>query len=108
LDPIAARVREARTNAGISQEELGRRLGLTRAGYGHYESGRQPFTVDHLFQLSRILNRSVEYFLGLDTGRSAEEDQVVTLYKRLAAAGLGGYVVSVLEAAVKGLIKSEE
>lgn len=37
LATIPLRVKEARKAAGLSQEDLGQKLGLVRSGYGHYE-----------------------------------------------------------------------
>lgn len=78
---MALRIREAREAAGLSQTDMGKKLGLTKAGYGHYERGRQPFTVDMIFQISRILGRPVEYFLGLDTGLTEDEGQLLAIYR---------------------------
>lgn len=80
---IVQRVRNAREDAGLSQGELAEHLGLTRAGYGHYERGRNVYTVEQLFQLSRVLGRSVEWFLGLDTDLADDEDQLLTAYRTI-------------------------
>lgn len=82
---IAKRVREARVNAGLSQEEVAGKLGLTDGGYGHYERGRQSFTLEMIFKLTEILCQSVEYFLGLDTGLTADEDRILALYREARA-----------------------
>ena len=68
---IGLRVQAARKEAGLSQEDLGRRLGLSKGGYGQYERGLHPFTADQLFQLATILGRSVPSLLGLDNGLGA-------------------------------------
>lgn len=101
---IPLRVREARKEAGLSQEELGARLGLARSGYGHYESGRQPFTIELLLHLSRILSRPVEYFLGLDTGLTGREERVLTLFRLAEGAGYGDVVIGALHAMVAQLL----
>ena len=44
--------------SGLTQEAVADALGLSAVGYGHYERARQPFTVEQLFQLSRILGHS--------------------------------------------------
>jgi transcriptional regulator with XRE-family HTH domain len=80
---IARRVKEARLAAGLSQEELGKKVGLTKVGYGEYERGRRLFDTEQLFHLSRILGRPVEYFLGLDTGLSEEEGQLLASYRAI-------------------------
>ena len=68
------------------QSEMAVLLGLSTAGYGHYDRGRQPFTVDQLFTLSRILGRSVGWLLGLETELSEDEDQLLTVYRSAPAA----------------------
>ena len=80
---ISERVSKARKALGLSQEEVGERLGLTRAGYGHYESSRQPFTVEQLFQLARILEKPITYFLGIEVGLGEQEAELVHVFREL-------------------------
>jgi len=82
---IIRRVKQARGIAGLSQNELGNHLGLSKAGYGHYERGRQPFSIEQLFKLSRILGRSVEHFLGLDNGLTEDEDALLATYRSIGS-----------------------
>lgn len=80
---IARQVRRARKESGLSQEAVGEALGLSVTGYGHYERARQPFSVDQLFQLSRVLGKPVEWFLGLDTGLTDDEAELLHLYQQI-------------------------
>lgn len=80
---ITRRVIAARETAGLKQADLADRLGLSKQAYNPYEKNITPFTVQQLFQLSHILNRSVEYFLGLDTGLRPDEDQLLTIYRHM-------------------------
>ena len=73
LDLALRRVREARKAAGLTQEEMGDKLGMSRGGYGLLETGSRTITLEDLFNLSRILGWPVEYFLGLDTGLTEDE-----------------------------------
>lgn len=84
---ITRRVRQARIDRGLTLKMVGEQLGLSEVGYGHYERGARPFGVEHLFRLSRVLGRSVEHFLGLDTGLTEEEDELLTLYQQSTEAG---------------------
>lgn len=84
---IGLRVQAARKEMGLSQESVGRRLGLTKGGYGQYERGLHPFTAEQMYQLSAILEHSVPYFLGLDNGLSPAEDRVLSLYGQAKRAG---------------------
>jgi transcriptional regulator with XRE-family HTH domain len=97
---IGLRVQAARKAAGLSQEDLGRRLGLSKGGYGQYERGLHPFTAEQLFQLAAILDRSVSYFLGLETGLSPEEDRLLLLYRRARTMGLADLFLRMAEAIV--------
>ena len=70
---IAAR----RKQAGLSQEELAKRLGLTRQAISRWESGAALPTVDNLVELARVLEVSVDELLQLtreekQAGLSAE------------------------------------
>jgi transcriptional regulator with XRE-family HTH domain len=82
---IASRVRAAREGLEpkLSQEELGAKLGLSKAGYGHYERGTQTFSVWHLYQLARVLGRPIEYFLGLPIESRPDEQTLLRAYRRL-------------------------
>lgn len=78
---IARRVKRERQRQGLSQSDMAKALGLSQAGYGHYDRARQPFTVDQLFQLSRILSCSAESLLGLDAELTEDELQLLTNFR---------------------------
>lgn len=80
---IAKRVKAAREKTPWTHETLAPELGLSKAGYGHYERAYQPFAVTQLFTLSRLLGKPVEYFLGLDTGLTDQEGELLTVYRNL-------------------------
>lgn len=56
-------VRAARRQAGLTQDALAERLGLTRTSITNIESGRQRFQVHVLFMLAEALNVSPNAFL---------------------------------------------
>jgi transcriptional regulator with XRE-family HTH domain len=84
-DELRKRVIRAREDAGMDRSEVAKGLSLEYQSYSHYERGRFPFSIEHVFQLARILGRPVEYFLGLDTGLSADEGELLARYR-----GVGG------------------
>lgn len=53
------RVRSARIDAGISQELLARRVGLTRSSIANLEAGRQRVALHLFVSISDALNRDV-------------------------------------------------
>jgi transcriptional regulator with XRE-family HTH domain len=100
---IARRIKEARQAKGLSQEALGERMGLTKVGYGEYERGRRLFDTEQLFQLARVLNRPVEWFLGLDTDLTEDEQQMLVMYRHARTAGVGDMVLGILDSMTASL-----
>lgn len=77
IGEIGKGIAERRKQAGLSQEELARRLGLTRQAISRWESGAALPTVDNLVELARVLEVSVDELLQLtreekQAGLSAE------------------------------------
>lgn len=64
-------------------KDVSEALGLSEVGYGHYERGIRAFTVEQLFQLSRVLGKPVTFFLGLDTGLDPEAEDLLFHYRRI-------------------------
>lgn len=95
---ILTRVKDARKEAGLSQEDVAKRLGKVRSAYSHYESGRLAFSLDMIFQLSQILGRSPEWLLALDTTLSDDESTALMLYREAAARGAAALAIKVLQA----------
>lgn len=58
------RLRQLREAYGITQEELGEKLNLTKANISKYESGRLEPNLDTLSFLAHLFGVSVDYLLG--------------------------------------------
>ncbi|MBO0953122.1 helix-turn-helix transcriptional regulator [Fibrella forsythiae] len=61
---VANLIREARKAKGLTQEELGERLGVTKAAINSYETGKQNLTVVTLQKLSIALGESLQISIG--------------------------------------------
>jgi len=59
---VGARVRLRRTLVGMSQEQLGGKLGLTFQQVQKYEKGTNRISASRLWEISRILEVPVEFF----------------------------------------------
>ncbi len=59
---VGARVRQRRVLLGMNQTKLGDALGLTFQQVQKYESGRDRISASRLFDLSRVLDVSIEHF----------------------------------------------
>lgn len=61
---IGIKLREARIQAGYSQQALGKELGLTHGAIGSYERGRLSMTIQLLLQYCEILKKPLSFFIG--------------------------------------------
>ena len=62
-DEIGRKIQQARDEAGLSQEELASRLGLTQAALSNYELGKRQLNLTTLEKLARALERPLSYFI---------------------------------------------
>ncbi len=59
---VGGRVKTCRTLIGMSQEELGKHVGLTFQQIQKYENGMNRITASRLWQFSLILGRPISWF----------------------------------------------
>ena len=64
-DIFAKRVFELRKARGISQEKLGKAVGLSHKAISTIESGARSTTIEKLIALARYFEVSTDYLLGL-------------------------------------------
>jgi transcriptional regulator with XRE-family HTH domain len=62
-EQIGRRIRQARESAGLTQEEMGRRLGVSGVAVGHYERAARAVGIADLERISEILHRPMAWFL---------------------------------------------
>lgn len=62
---FGARLQKARKDKNISQEELAKQLGIARSSVANYETDRNFPTADILDKISKILDCSTDYLLGI-------------------------------------------
>jgi transcriptional regulator with XRE-family HTH domain len=61
---LAYRLRLARDMRGLTQPQLGERIGMAPAQVSHYERGTRP-TVDNLRKLAVALDVTTDWLVGL-------------------------------------------
>lgn len=71
---MGQRIKTLRKNAGMTQQELGQKLNVTKVSVCCYEKGTRIPSLDTLVDLSNVFNVSLDYFVGNDTFVVAEED----------------------------------
>lgn len=62
--PLAARIREARTAAGISQEEAARRIGVVHRTYTRWERGETLGFIGHIGAIAQALETTTDELMG--------------------------------------------
>jgi transcriptional regulator with XRE-family HTH domain len=95
---VTERVIQAREAAGLSKTDLAAKLGLSKQGYQAYERYQVHFTVAQIFTIARIVGRPVEYFLGLDTGLTPDEERALSYYRAAREEGRGEITLRTLAA----------
>ena len=61
---IGTRIKELRVEAGLSQRELGEKLGFCNQSVSFWESGRREPSLDIVLQLAEFFGTSPNYLLG--------------------------------------------
>ncbi len=61
---LAAKLRQARQDAGMTQAEVGQALGISAEGYGNFERAARCIGVDQLRRAAELFAKPVAYFFG--------------------------------------------
>ncbi|MCT4663361.1 MAG: helix-turn-helix domain-containing protein [Tissierellales bacterium] len=74
------RIRPLRQEFGMTQEELGKKIGQTKSNISKYETGSLEPSIQTLNLLADIFNVSVDYLLGRSDERKPDESdyEIVT------------------------------
>ena len=75
---FGARIKARREHLRLSQQQIADQLGLGRATYAHYETGRSEITALDLERLAQVLTVPISYFFGDDGQDLFREDEVVS------------------------------
>lgn len=62
---LAERIKKRRKEKKLTQEYMAKKLGITRQGYGHYETGRNEPDNQTLLKIAEILDCTIDYLYGL-------------------------------------------
>lgn len=90
---VGGQLRLRRAQAGMTQTELGAKVGLSFQAVQKYETGENRISASRLYQLARILDVPLAYFFdGLDeTGHAQEGTDTSDLTRKEASMVLGAY-----------------
>ncbi len=85
---ISETIHALRENAGYSQAELARKLGVTRSSINAWESGLSAPTAVYIVELAKLFHVSSDLILGLDNTNQISlsgltEDEIHIIYSLL-------------------------
>lgn len=69
---IGERIKSARKNKNLTQQELGQKLGVSKVSVCGYEKGVRIPTIENFIQLLDILDVSSDYLLGREVNSVCE------------------------------------
>jgi len=70
---IGTRIRAARRNRGLTQDQLAERVGVSRSAVAQWETGRTGQVTGNLSRIAEVLDVNVEYMMSGDDKRGAAE-----------------------------------
>ncbi len=71
---IGNRIKAERLKRGLTQEELGKLIGVSKVAISHYERGEEQPKMKKLVKLSEVLNLTPNYILGNDVNAVLESE----------------------------------
>jgi transcriptional regulator with XRE-family HTH domain len=102
---LGARLRELREERGLSQRELGSRLGILQSKLSKYESGTHQPSLRTLVRMANLFAVSADYLLtGAGTpAPPLRDERLLDRFRRLGAGGeeMRSIVLSILDAMVE-------
>jgi Zn-dependent peptidase ImmA (M78 family)/transcriptional regulator with XRE-family HTH domain len=87
LDPttLGRRLREARENRRLTQEQVAQAIGVARTALVHIESGKRSLSTLELSSLAKLYHRSASDFFAEDETRASLEEDPLLVLHRLSA-----------------------
>lgn len=72
---IGSRIKELRKKKGLTQEELGKLINVTKVSISCYENGNRIPNLETFVDLIEVLDTTPDYLLGRDINVVAEENE---------------------------------
>lgn len=75
MSVFSERLKDCRKRCGFTQRELANKLGVASSAVGMYEQGRREPDSTMLLKICAVLNTTTDYLLGLDDGKSLNQNE---------------------------------
>jgi transcriptional regulator with XRE-family HTH domain len=83
-NPLAARCRTARENAGLSQGQAAKKLGIARSSLTQAEAGNRKISADELVAMAGLYGVSLAWLADTDEAPEPETDRIELAARELA------------------------
>ena len=83
-EKIAERLKEARTQAGLSQESAAKILNIQRPAISEIESGKRKVSAEEIIQFSKIYKVSTSWLLLKEDGETEMNEQMRVAARELS------------------------
>ena len=102
---LGRRIQEARKAAGLSQESLGERLGVSRQAVSKWEADTSVPELENLIAMSRIFGVTIGALLGVETPEEAPETEGAASEETEAGTAPAGELTDRELAAVEAIVR---
>ena len=72
---FSKRLKELRKEAGLTQQELGDKLNLTKVSICSYENGTRMASIETLIDISNLFKVDLDYLIGTETYVVSDKDE---------------------------------
>lgn len=83
-EKIAERLKEARTLAGLSQENAAKILGIQRPAISEIESGKRKVSAEEIIQFSKLYKVSTSWLLLKEESKTEMDEQLKVAARELS------------------------
>ena len=83
---ICKRIKENRKRMGLTQTQLGERMGVQKSAIQKYESGQNHYKLETIIKLAHVFEISVSTLIG---EHATEKDMYENIYEMYGAKGVG-------------------
>lgn len=78
---LSERLKTLRKEAGLTQEEVAKKLGISRPAYTYWEKGEKKPTPDKLTQIANLFGVSTDYLLNNQQEDAVDLSEVELLFR---------------------------
>lgn len=104
-EEFGEKIKTLRNERNMTQEELAKKIGISRTNIGQYETGVRKVPLNIILQFSEFFGVSVNELLDIDFKEDNETKQPITKYEVATEIGFTKEEISILESGTRQIPK---